>query len=93
MAADKHINSDQFLNVLRGSYPNAQRSHEDEDYLMSIVECDNCGNDVHMDDVKVVKPERYSDNTKVNPNHVTNYYCGDNCKEQHQSGERKGRIR
>lgn len=93
MTADKNINPEQFFNALRGSYSNAENSHEDEDYLMSFVECDNCGNDVHMDDAIVIKPERYSDNTKVNPNHVTNYYCGDNCKEQHQSGPRQGRIR
>lgn len=62
--------------------------NEDDDYIQSFVECDNCGRDTHMDDAVVAKPttkERKSGN-------VTNYYCGEECARHHQSGPRKGMI-
>lgn len=61
---------------------------DEDEYLMSFVECDNCGQDTHMDDALTVKPEQ----PKSVSGHVTNYYCGPTCRDLHQSGDRKGMI-
>ena len=61
---------------------------DEDDYLMSFVECDNCGQDTHMDDAIIVQPEQ----PKSVSGHVTNYYCGPVCRDLHQSGPRKGMI-
>jgi hypothetical protein len=96
MSKNKDHLSNQFYNILggSGSFSDAELDHEDSDYLMSFVECDYCNNDVHMDDAIRVKPERYSDGTQTSDlgDHVTNYYCGEDCKDRHQSGPRKGKI-
>lgn len=83
------VNKNQFHEVLRGGgFSNPESYEESDDYLDSIVECDNCGDDVHMEDVRVVKP------TEANrkQGHVTNYYCGPACQKEHQGSARKGRI-
>lgn len=83
------VNKNQFHEVLRGGgFDNPESFEEDDDYLDSFVECDHCGNDVHMDDARVVKP------TQANrkKGHVTNFYCGPACENSHQNSARKGRI-
>ena len=83
-----NFNKDQFFDVLKGGYENPEHMEEDPDYLMSFVECDNCGKDTHMDNAIIVKPtpsERKQGN-------VTNYYCGEDCTRVHQAGPRKGKI-
>jgi hypothetical protein len=82
------LNDDQFFNVLKGSYSSPEDMNEDEDYIESMVECDNCGDDTHMNDAVVATPTSKERAAGA----VTNYYCGEECARSHQSGARKGRI-
>ena len=82
------LNDEQFFNTLRGSYPSPEDMNEDDEYLESMVECDNCGKDTHMDDVIIATPTK----KERGAGSVTNYYCGEECARNHQSGPRKGRI-
>ena len=82
-------NEDQFRSII-----SSNEMDDDDDYLMSLVECDNCGQDTHMDDAIVVRPsaefKKQHEDSAFKP--VTNYYCGPVCQELHQSGSRKGMI-
>ncbi len=77
------FNEHQFQGIV-----NANNFNED-DYLLSFAECDNCGEDVHVDDATVASP---TDKERKSGFHVTNIYCGEDCARAHQSGPRKGRI-
>lgn len=76
------FNENQFEDII------ASNDMDDEDYLSSFVECDNCGNDVHMDDAIAVNPTA-KERKKGN---VSNFYCGPTCRDLHQSSPRKGMI-
>lgn len=62
---------------------------DEDEYLMSFVECDNCGEDTHMDDAMIVSPTQKD---RQESSAVTNYYCGPVCRDLHQTGPRKGMI-
>lgn len=62
---------------------------EYDEWLMSFVECDNCGEDTNMNKAVVVHPTNKEREEKSS---VTNYYCGPVCRDLHQSSSRKGMI-
>lgn len=83
------LNDEQFNSIIRASsFGDPEDYKESDEYLDSFVECDNCGDDVHMEDAKVVKPTEQG--RKLGQ--ATNFYCGPECQREHQSGPRKGRI-
>jgi hypothetical protein len=83
-----NFNKDQFNEII------GNEDFDNDEYLMSFVECDNCGQDTHMDDAIVVHPsaefKKQHEDSPFKP--VTNYYCGPVCRDIHQSGSRKGMI-
>jgi hypothetical protein len=82
------FNKDQFYEVLRqGGYENPETpEYLSDEFLEQVVECDNCGRDVHMDDAFYVPNDE-----KIGRGY-SNFYCSEECQEEHQSGPWAGSI-
>lgn len=87
MNENKDHLSNQFYNVLRGGGYDPMEAEEHA--LESTVECDNCGTDVHMDDALYVSANEMRG---TNPDAFSNFYCGEDCMQEHQGGPWRGRI-
>lgn len=61
-----------FMGIMRHGFGDEYEDNSVFDY----VECDYCGNDVHMDDATVVNPDP---DDKKKWGAMTNYYCSGDC--------------